>query len=95
MINADNIGLYVSNLEAKVIKLEKAQEGSISLERFYAVKMDIPEVARLHNVDPRTVRGYVKRGLIEIHPDSTDSHTYLRGSVALSLDFRKLRKCKL
>ena len=91
-LNADNIGHYVSTLETELRKLREQQDASVSPDKFYAVKMDIPEVARLHGVDARTVRSYVKRGLIEKHPDSTDNITYIRGSVALSLDFRKLRK---
>ena len=91
-LNADNIGSYVSTLESENRKLREMQGSTVNPCKFYAVKMDIPEVARLHGVDARTVRGYIKRGLIEKHPDSTDFHTYIRGSVALSLDFSKLRK---
>lgn len=90
-INADNIGHYVSTLEAKVQALEQAKEGTIATERFYATRMSISEVARLHRVDPRTVQYHVDRGAIEKHPDSTDARTYIRGSVALTLDFKQLR----
>lgn len=91
-INGENIGQYVSSLEAKLRALEQSSASAINVEKFYAARLDIPEVARLHGVDARTVRGYVNRGLIEKHPDSTDAHTYIRASVALALDFRKLRK---
>lgn len=91
-MTAEMIAQYVSRLEAENRELRDKQTGHISPDRFYAVKLDIPEVARLHGVDPRTVRHYVKSGRIEKHPDSTDHHTYIRASVALSLDFRKLRK---
>lgn len=91
-LNAENISQYVSTLEAKVQKLEQYKAGTVNVEKFYAAKLDIPAVAQLHGVDARTIRGYVKRGLIEKHPDSTDHHVYIRASVALSLDFQKLRK---
>lgn len=83
---------YVSELEAKVRELEQIKAGAIAVERFYATRMSISEVARLHRVDPRTVQYHVDRGAIEKHPDSTDARTYIRGSVALTLDFKKLRK---
>lgn len=89
-LNADNIGQYVLGLELKIQTLERMK--AINVDQFYAVKMTVPEVAKLHNVDAQTVRHHVKRGAIETHPDSTDSYTYIRGSVALALDFKQLRK---
>lgn len=91
-MKAEQIIQYISELEAENMKLKQECEGSVNIERFYASKMDIPEVARLHGVDPRTVRSYVKRGFIETHPDSTEHHTFIRSSIALGLDFRELRK---
>ncbi len=100
MINAKLIAEYVSDLEIKAHNMEREiergqewmQRGMVSIEKFYAVKLTIPEVARLHNVNAQTVRSYVKRGFIEKHQDSTDGYTYIRASVALTLDFGKLRK---
>lgn len=91
-LNADNIGQYVSDLEAKVRALEQWKEGAVNVEKFYASRMSVSEVARLHHVDSRTVQSHADRGAIEKHPDSTDERTYIRGSVALTLNFKQLRK---
>ena len=89
---ARQIGEYIAGLETENQKLRTRIERSVDAKKFYAVRMGLPEVARLHGVDARTVRYYVKAGRIESHPDSTSARMYIRGSVALTLDFKNLRK---
>ena len=60
--------------------------------RFYAAAVDVKMVAILHGVNPDTVRKYVELGLIEKHPDSMEAKILIRGSEALLLDFKELRK---
>lgn len=65
---------------------------SVNVDKFYPILLDPPMVARLQAVSVQTVRAYIKDGAIPKHPDSTDSRTYIRASVALKLDFSELRK---
>ncbi len=60
--------------------------------KFYSRKMSLAMVAHLHEVHCVTVRKYVKLGLIETHPDSTDAKIIIRASIALGLDFSRLKK---
>ena len=60
--------------------------------KFYGLKMPVEMVALLHDVNKVTVRKYVKLGLIETHPESSDAKIIIRASVALTLDFTKLKR---
>lgn len=73
-------------------RLEQMQENCIDATKFYASSMTIEAVAKLHDVHPDTIRKYIALGLIEKHPKSTDSKILIRGSEALKLDFKKLKK---
>lgn len=64
----------------------------VNVERFDNVPMPVSMVAELHSVSPELVRKYVKKGLIETHPGSTDAKILIRASAALRLDFKELRK---
>lgn len=64
----------------------------VNVERFDNVPMPVSMVAELHSVSPELVRKYVKKGLIETHPKSTDAKILIRASDALRLDFKELRK---
>ena len=49
-------------------------------------------VAAMHGVSKYTVREYIKLGLIEPHPNSTEKRFLVRGSTALLLDFKELKE---
>ena len=70
---------------------ERLKQSSINADRFYSAMLSTEEVGRLHGVSKDTVLNYVKRGLIEKAPDSTDGKVRIRASVALMLDFGKMK----
>lgn len=70
---------------------ERLKQSSVNADRFYSAMLSTEEVGRLHGVNKATVRNYIKRGLIEKAPDSTDGKIWIRASVALMLDFRKMK----
>lgn len=71
---------------------DRIKRSCVNVERFYNVPMTVSMVAELHSVSPGLVRKYVKKGLIETHPESTDAKILIRVSDALMLDFKELRK---
>lgn len=75
-------------LERRCAELEGAK---VNADRFYNWAADVETVAAMHGVSRYLVREYIKLGLIEAHPDSTDARFLVRGSVALLLDFDALR----
>lgn len=70
---------------------ERLKRSSVNADRFYSAMLSTEEVGRLHGVNKATVLNYVKRGLIEKAPDSTDGKIWIRASVALMLDFEKMK----
>lgn len=97
-MNAVSIFSHISKLEAKCEQLAAAlrdkEAGSVDASRFYAVALTTEEVARFHGVSAARVRDYAGRGLIELHPNSTDAKLLFRASTVLTLDFSKLKKEK-
>jgi len=85
------LGLDTENAALKR-ELLSLRISSVSADRFYNAKMTVEMVASLHGVHPHTVRRYISLGLIEKHPDSTDAKMFVRGSIALKLDFSNLKK---
>ena len=89
--SAAGIAAYVAELEWENRKLkeelEEVRNKSVNVDKFYPILLDPPMVARLQAVSVQ-----IKDGAIPKHPDSTDSRTYIRASVALKLDFSELRK---
>lgn len=71
---------------------DRIKSSCVNVERFDNVPMPVSMVAELHSVSPELVRKYVKRGLIEPHPESTDAKILIRASDALRLDFKELKK---
>lgn len=63
------------------------------LNRFENVLIGVKDVARMHNVNPRTVTNYINDGLImpEMKVNEKE-HPKFRLSYALTLDFRQLQK---
>ena len=94
--SASGIAEYISNLEMEnarlTSELNTLRENSVNAEKFYGAPLSLNTVALLQGVDPRTIKNYVELGAIPIHPDSTDGRTYIRGSVALKIDFSKLKR---
>lgn len=94
--SASGIAAYVADLEIENSKLKNENKdlltNCVNVRDFYNTVLSLNTVALLHGVDPRTVKAYVDSGAIPKHPDSTDSRTYIRGSVALKLDFSELRR---
>nr|DAQ26837.1 MAG TPA: helix-turn-helix domain protein [Caudoviricetes sp.] len=97
-MNAAAIFSHVSRLEAKCEQLmailQDKETSCVDASRFYAVALTTEEVARLHGVSTARVRDYASRGLIELHPNSTDAKLLFRASTVLTLDFSKLKKEK-
>ena len=73
-------------------ELEEMLARTVSLDKFYNVALTVEQVAVLHGVTPGIIRRYVKYGLIELHPMSTDGKWLIRGSVALALDIDEVRR---
>ena len=94
--SASGIAAYVADMEIENRQLKKElndlRANSVNADKFYGALLSLHTVASLQSVDPRTVKAYVDSGAIPKHPDSTDSRTYIRGSVALKLDFSELRR---
>lgn len=63
------------------------------LNRYDNVLVGTNEVAKFHSVNPRTVKAYIKDGLIvpEVKLGENDHHQF-RLSYALTLDFKELQK---
>lgn len=97
-MNSIDIFKHVNDLEAKcgalAAELYAKAQHSIDATKFYAVSMTTEDVAKFHGVSTARVRDYASRGLIEIHPNSTDAKLLFRASTALTLDFSELRKSK-
>lgn len=100
MTSTDIYG-YITALEARCASLEeecralKARVGKeTDMTKFYAVALTTEEVARLHGVGVVRVRDYARRGLIPLHPNSTDAKLLFRASDALTLDFQALKAAK-
>lgn len=90
---------HVANLEAQCERLKAVLQDKeahvVDATRFYAVPLTTEEVARLHGVSAARVRDYASRGLIELHPNSTDAKLLFRASMALTLNFDNLKTAKL
>ena len=91
MTESDILG-GVAELINRNRELEKKLERCIAVDKFYNTALTTEDVAKLHGVSAGIVRKYIDLGLIEKHPMSTDGKWLVRGSVALSLDFDKLKK---
>jgi len=95
-MTASEVTSFVQEIEFENRKLKEENEklkGSLfDAGKFYASTFGADDIAKLHNVSPATVRTYLKLGLIEKHPDSTDGKARVRASVVLCLDFSELRK---
>ncbi len=72
-------------------KLEKEKLRLFNSHRFYNVALTTKEVAKLHSVSPKLVAKYIKIGVIDAHPNSTDHKMLVRASDALLLDFKMLK----
>lgn len=91
-MRANEIAQKVYELEHENEFLKNKNKQSFSAEKFYNTALTTSEVAKLHGVSPTLVREYIKRGYIDVHPDSTEAKILIRGSDALILDFKKLKK---
>lgn len=76
-------------LEKRCSELETCK---VNADRFYNWAVDVDAVAAMHGVSKYAVREYIKLGLIEQHPNSTDKRFLVRGSTALLLDFKELKE---
>lgn len=98
-MTATEIFNHISNLEiqCKITseQLSERNRNSVDASRFYAVTMTTEEVAKFHGVSTVRVLDYAKRGLIEVHPNSTDAKYLFRASTVLTLDFDELKRKKL
>lgn len=85
------VAALVNECQALRAENERLKQSSVNADRFYSAMLSTEEVGRLHGVNKATVLNYVKRGLIEKAPDSTDGKIWIRASVALMLDFEKMK----
>jgi len=95
-MNSFDIEGYVRGIETENASLKEENEtlrqNRMNAQKFYAVTLDIKTVASLHGLTPDTIRTYIKAGLIEAHPNSTDSKILIRASHAILLDWDELKK---
>lgn len=95
-IDSIQISAYVRKLELDnenmAKRIEELERDAIDIHKFELTTLPLMAVARMHNVDPRTIRAYIEDGYILKHPDSTDAKFLIRASDAIRLDFRELRK---
>lgn len=90
MSGTEIVGL-VAELVNKNNVLEDRLSKSVPIDKFYDTALTTEVVGALHGVSAGIVRRYIKLKLIPTHPMSTDAKILVRGSVALSIDFDKLR----
>ena len=97
-ISATDIFNKVVTLEKRcetlTTALREREKRSVDAARFYNVTMTTEDVAKFHGVSAARVRDYADRGLIELHPNSTDARRLFRASTILTLDFDSLKKEK-
>lgn len=84
-------GLIAENKRLKM-EIERYKDTYMDSQKFYNVQMSVAEVANLHGVCKAIVRKYISLGLIETHPQSSAKKMTVRGSDALMLDFKELKK---
>lgn len=73
-------------------KCSELDASSVDADKFYGWAVDVNTLSAMHGVSKHLVRRYIELGLIETHPNSTDSKFLVRGSTALRLDFGKLKE---
>lgn len=81
----------IAEYESVRANLESVRESTISVDKFYNVALTTDVVANLHSVSSALVRKYIKLGLIDTHPLSSDSKLLVRASDALVIDFKELK----
>lgn len=91
-MNEEELILSINELVSQKRLLEKRLENTVNADKFYDSALNTDAVASLHGVSPSVVRKYMKLGLIEPHPMSSEGKLLIRGSVALLLDFCQLKK---
>ncbi len=94
MITAYEAFEYYSQLEAKCAAQEELLSHSVDVRRFDSIGMTVKEVARYLDMRPSTVRDYAKRGLLILHPDSTDAKIVVKASDVLLKTKDQLRRAK-
>lgn len=85
---------HYSQLEAKCAAQEELLSHSVDVRRFDGIGMTTKEAARYLDMRPSTVRDYAKRGLLVLHPDSTDAKIVVKASDVLSKTKDQLRRAK-
>lgn len=68
------------------------EQNTVRAEKFYSWAVDVETVAAMHGVSRYIVRRYIELGLIETHPNSSPAKFLVRGSTALTLDFKELKE---
>ena len=77
-------------------RCQELEANTVNADRFYNWAVPVETVASMHGVSMYLVRKYIELGLIEKHPNSKTGKFFVRGSVAIMLDFNALReKAKL
>ena len=78
--------------EALKVENERLQNGALNACQFYNSVLTVEMVSMLHRLHPDTIREYVKRGVIEKHPDSSDRKILIRASDALLFNHKEAMK---
>ena len=88
---ADVVAL-INNYRGLERRCSELENGVVSVDKFYGWAVPVETVASMHGVSEYLVRKYISLGLIETHPNSTPAKFFVRGSIALSLDFKELKE---
>lgn len=88
----DEVGKIVSENRYLKSMLNKVETTYIDADKFYNVALTTDVVAALHSVSSALVRKYIKLGMIAEHPMSSPSKLLVRGSDALMLDFKQMKR---
>ena len=86
---------YITELKAKCDfaekEVERVKADYIPSSDFKNIPLTVAEVAKLKGRCEHTVRSYIDAGMIPLHKDSTDSSFKIDASVALKLDFDRMK----
>lgn len=80
-----------AELEAARAENREMRANMVDARQFYNAPLTTRMVADLHGVTPALVRKYIEAGYIPLHPLSSSGKLLVRGSDALTLDFKRMR----
>lgn len=84
--------VLVNNYRMLERRCEELEHCVVNAAMFYNWAVDVDTIASMHGVSKYIVRKYIEMGLIETHPNNSKSRFLVRGSTALTLNFKELRE---